>query len=214
MIPLTPNFTHGIPSYPKFLGARLGVRSSDPRRRERRAVGAFIAFRPLEVGRRRKRGKTMALLVGRHLCKIDKKGRVSVPKPFRAPFESAEFRGVYAFPLFKYAALLACDEEQMKRLLGDIDALEMFSDDQDDLAAVIMNNAETLTFDPEGRIVLTPAFMDHTGIGGQVLFVGRGSRFEMWDPSTFEMHNAAAFERARARGVTLPRRSPSSEVSS
>jgi len=156
----------------------------------------------------------MALLVGRHLCKIDKKGRVSVPKPFRMPFESVDFRGVYAFPLFKYAALLACDEDQMTRLLGDIDALDMFSDDQDDLAAVITNNAETLAFDTEGRIVLTPAFLAHTGITNQALFVGRGSRFEIWDPATFDTHNAAAFERARARGVTLPRRNGASEVSS
>jgi MraZ protein len=148
----------------------------------------------------------MALLLGRHICKIDKKGRVSVPKPFRAPFQDRDFRGVYVFPLFKYAALLACGEDQMTRFLGDLDALEMFSDDHDDLAAVIMNNTEPLAFDPEGRIVLTPAFLGHTGITAQALFVGRGSRFEIWDPAAFDAHNAAAFERARARGVTLPRR--------
>ncbi|MHC8508576.1 MAG: division/cell wall cluster transcriptional repressor MraZ [Rhodospirillales bacterium] len=146
----------------------------------------------------------MTLLVGRRVCKIDKKGRVSVPKPFRAPFEGQDFRGVYAFPLFRYGAVFACGEARMRRLLGDIDALDMFSDDADDLAAVVLNNAEALEFDPEGRIVLPPPFLEHTGVRAQALFVGRGSGFEIWDPAAFKTHNHAALERARARGVTLP----------
>lgn len=145
----------------------------------------------------------MALLVGRHVNKIDAKGRVSVPKPFRAVFAEQEFAGLYAYPLFRHPAVEACDERFMKRLSNSIDALDMFSEDQDDLATIVMNNAEALPFDPEGRVTMPKAFLNHTGIKDKAVFVGRGSRFQIWSPEAFELQNAKAYERARARGATL-----------
>ena len=145
----------------------------------------------------------MALLVGRHVNKIDKKGRISVPKPFRAAFAQQDFNGVYAYPLFKSPAIEVCGEGFMARLSDSLDELDMFSDEQDDLATVIMNNAEALPMDPEGRIVLPKRFLDHAEIRSDAVFVGRGRRFQIWAPSAFDGHNQRAFERARARGATL-----------
>ena len=145
----------------------------------------------------------MALLVGRHVNKIDAKGRVSVPKPFRAAFAEQEFAGLYAYPLFRHPAVEACDERFMKRLSDSIDALDMFSEDQDDLATIVMNNAEALPFDTEGRVMMPKALLEHTGIKDKAVFVGRGSRFQIWAPEAFEQQNAKAYERARARGATL-----------
>lgn len=152
-------------------------------------------------------GDVMTLLVGRHTNKIDKKGRVSVPKPFRASFAQQAFNGVYAYPLFKYPAIEICDEAFMARLSDSLDELDMFSDEQDDLAAVIMNNAEALPFDPEGRIVLPKRLSDHAGLGSNAVFVGRGRRFQIWTPEGFDAHSQRAFDRARARGATLRLRS-------
>ena len=154
----------------------------------------------------------MALLVGRHVNKIDKKGRVSVPKPFRAALSRAQsqpqagtdaFSGLYAFPSFKYPALEACDEAFMTRLAEGLEDLDVFSDDQDDLAAVILENARELPMDPEGRIVLTDDLREFANIKNEVLFVGRGARMMMWEPSAYEAQRGNAFERARSRGMTL-----------
>jgi MraZ protein len=145
----------------------------------------------------------MALVIGRHVNKMDKKGRISVPKPFRAAFAEQDFGGVYAYPLFKHPAIEICDEVFMTRLSDSLDDLDMFSDEQDDLATVIMNNAEALPFDPEGRIVLPKRLVEHAGIRSEAIFVGRGRRFQIWDPVAFEAQNQKAFDRARARGATL-----------
>tara|TARA_Y100001968_G_C18810838_1_gene460032 strand:+ start:74 stop:538 length:465 start_codon:yes stop_codon:yes gene_type:complete len=145
----------------------------------------------------------MALLVGRYINKIDKKGRVSVPKAFRKAFERQEFNGVYSYPLFKSPTIEVCSEIFMTRLSNSLDDLDMFSDEQDDLGAIIMNNAEALPLDLEGRIVLPNRFLHHTEIKTDTLFVGRGRRFQIWNPDLFERHNKKAFERARAKGVIL-----------
>ena len=156
------------------------------------------------------KGVVVALLVGRHVNKIDKKGRVSVPKPFRAALsrgraqaDDDSFSGLYAFPSFKYPALEACDEAFMTRLAEGLEDLDVFSDDQDDLAAVILENARELPMDPEGRIVLTDDLREFANISDEVMFVGRGQRMMLWEPIAYEAQRGDAFERARARGMTL-----------
>jgi MraZ protein len=148
-------------------------------------------------------GTKMALLVGRHVNRIDKKGRVSVPKPFRDYFRDKGFAGLYAFPLFKYPAIEACGEDIMQRLNDSLEEIDMFSDDQDDLNTVILENAHSLPFDAEGRMVLPKDLMEGAGITDQVLFVGVGSRIRIWDPETYTEHRGPAVERLRKRGATL-----------
>jgi MraZ protein len=145
----------------------------------------------------------MALFVGKHVNKIDKKGRVSVPKPFRSSLQGRGLLSLYVYPRFKQRALEACDEEFMARLSQSLDDLDLFSDDQDDLASVILANACELSFDPEGRIVLPPELADYADIKGEALFVGQGPRFQVWNPTSFERFSAMAFERAKSRGATL-----------
>lgn len=150
----------------------------------------------------------MALFVGKYVNRIDKKGRVSVPKPFRTAIGSQSFSGLYVYPLFKFNAFEACGEDFMARLSDSLEDLPMFSEEQDDLS-VILESAHRLSFDPEGRVMLPKEVLKTTGITGQVLFVGRGQRFQIWHPKTYEANRGQAFERARARGATLQlRKSP------
>lgn len=150
----------------------------------------------------------MPLLVGRYVNKIDRKGRVSVPKSFRDALaeESPGFGGIFAYPLFKVPAVEACGEASMKALADRIDGLDMFSDDQDDLASIFLESAHQLSYDPEGRVVLPPDLLDHGVLSGEAMFVGRGGRFAIWNPATFAEHQAQAFARARINGATLPPR--------
>lgn len=145
----------------------------------------------------------MALFVGRHVNKIDKKGRVSVPKPFRAALQSRDLTSLFVYPRFQQQAIEACDQDFMNRLSRSLDDLDLFSDDQDDLASVILANAHELAFDPEGRIVLPADLSSYANISGEVLFVGQGPRFQIWQPDAYTAFSAMAFDRARARRATL-----------
>jgi len=150
----------------------------------------------------------MALFVGTHVNRIDKKGRVSVPKPFRAALQSQGCASLFVYPRFKQQALEACGEDFMTRLSESLEDLDMFSDEQDDLASVVLANAHQLAFDPEGRIVLPEQLVSYAGISGEAVFVGQGPRFQIWKPDEFKTFNAMAFKRARARGATLKMRKP------
>jgi len=154
----------------------------------------------------------MAALIGRHINKIDRKGRVSVPKAFRSALSKlaseekispALFSGIYLYRSFKYPAIEGCGETFIQRIIDSLDELELFSDKQDDLAITLLENVYQLAYDTEGRILLPMELRTYADLNGEVVFVGRGTRFQVWQPDAYEIHNKSAFERARSQRATL-----------
>ena len=145
----------------------------------------------------------MAALFGRHVNKIDRKGRVSVPKPFRDTLTGQQLAGIHVFPSFKYAALEALSEAFFNRVVDSLESLDLFSDDQDDLATIV-ENTHALPYDTEGRVLLPKHLLKHANLSTEATFVGRGGRFLIWEPGAYELQRSRAFERARSRGATLP----------
>ena len=118
----------------------------------------------------------MGVFTGSHINKVDKKGRVSVPKTFRVLFEDEPLQGVYVFPSFRQSALEACPESFMERIVDSLEDLPMFSDEQDDLS-IIIESAQRLAFDGEGRIVLPDEFRADIGIKSDSPLLDVGAPF-------------------------------------
>lgn len=150
----------------------------------------------------------MGVFTGTHKNKVDKKGRVSVPKTFRALFEGEAFNGLYVYPSFRQPTLEACPESFMERIVDSIEDAPMFSDEYDDIS-IIVESAQRLPFDTEGRIVIPDEFRADVQIKDEIAFVGRGRTFQMWAPKVYEEMRKPAFERAKQRGLTLKLRRPS-----
>ena len=147
----------------------------------------------------------MALLIGRYVNKLDKKGRISVPKPFRDIFAHENFSGVYVYPSIRFNAIEACGESYFRELTQRLDdSLEKFSPEQDDLLIAILDNAHALPFDPEGRIVVPTELLTMASVSEEARFVGRVDYFQIWDPKTHEEHRNHGLSQARARAITLP----------
>ena len=145
----------------------------------------------------------MALFLSTYTNKVDKKGRVSVPAAFRAAIGGQNFHGIVAFRSYRLPAIEAFSIDRMERLSTSLDALDLFSDTQDDLAATIFADSRPLPFDGEGRILLPKEFADYARIKAEAAFVGRGATFQVWEPKAFQSHQADARKRALAEGTTL-----------
>jgi len=148
----------------------------------------------------------MALFIDTFTNKVDRKGRVSVPAPFRAALAGNAFHGVAAFPSFKYPAIQCAGLDWMAELLAEMSNVELFSDAHDDLTATLFGDAKQLPFDGEGRILLPPRLVEHAGLGELAAFVGRGHSFEIWEPQALDRHKAESRRRALETGRTLRRR--------
>ena len=149
----------------------------------------------------------MALFLSTFVNKVDKKGRVSVPAPFRTALAQQTFSGIIAFRSFKLPAIEGSGIDRMEEMSARIDALDEFSEDRDALSSIFAD-AQQLAFDGEGRIVLPEALCAHAGITENAAFVGLGRTFQIWEPQRFEQHRDELRERARRQGTTLPTRHP------
>jgi MraZ protein len=131
--------------------------------------------------------------------KLDAKGRVSVPAPFRQILAQQNLKGFYCFPSFVAPALEAFGEtllSDFQERLGNVDPL--FSEDYDAQAQAVVGETQLLNFDDEGRVRLPDELIAHAGIGERVLFVGMVKKFQIWDPERFEPIRRERIARARA----------------
>ena len=67
----------------------------------------------------------------------------------------------------------------------------------------LLENSYGIAYDTEGRIILPAELIDHAGLNDEALFVGRGTRFQIWQPKAYKDYNDRAFERVKNQGVTL-----------
>ena len=91
------------------------------------------------------------------------------------------------------------------------------SEEVEDLATYLFGGANTLSFDKDGRVVLSPELQEAIGVTDQVVFMGRADRFYLLSPErSREVLEAARIRsREKHRGALAPRRrAPSSRLSS
>ena len=128
--------------------------------------------------------------------KIDKKGRVSVPATFRSHLNSLGYNGFISYPSFNHAALEACSQDRIEKLSSTIDSLNPFEEKRDYFATSVLSESENLQFDTEGRVSLSQILLKHAKIKNNVLFVGLGKTFQIWEPGNFDKFRAFARKKA------------------
>src|SRR5215813_10806301 len=130
--------------------------------------------------------------------KIDAKGRVSIPAPFRAILERDGYAGgIHCYPSLEAPALDAGGQSLAQKIDGLLDGLPDYSDERDELSVALYGDVHILSLDPEGRIVLPEALRAHAGLTAQATFVGLGQKFQMWEPRRFEERRARAREKVQ-----------------
>ena len=145
----------------------------------------------------------MALFLSTFVNRIDRKGRVSVPAPFRTVLAAQSFLGVIAFPSFVAPAIEGSGIDRIERLSAGIDQFDPFSDQHDAFAISILADSHQLSFDSEGRIVIPDVLREHANIADQAAFVGRGATFHVWEPEAFRGYQEDARLRAREERSAL-----------
>jgi len=142
----------------------------------------------------------MRLFLSTFTNRIDKKGRVSIPAPYRAVVSEKGPNTVVAFPSFDdYPCVNCCDYPYFEEIAGGLEGFGLYTDEHAAFATSILADSEVLTFDNDGRFILPQALIDFAGLNGQVTFVGRGKLFQIWNPADYETFRVEARKTARER---------------
>ena len=128
--------------------------------------------------------------------KLDKKGRVSVPATFRSHLSSMGYGGFISYPSFNHTALEGCSQDRIEKVSNKIDSLNPSEEKRDYFATSILSESVNLQFDTEGRVSFTEKLLDHAKIKNNILFVGLGKTFQIWEPRVFEKFKVVARKKA------------------
>ncbi|HEY7973010.1 MAG TPA: division/cell wall cluster transcriptional repressor MraZ [Xanthobacteraceae bacterium] len=134
----------------------------------------------------------MDRFVSNYTLRLDAKGRVSIPAPFRGVLVRDGFEGLYCYPTLDQPAIDAGGNA----LLADIESLiaryPPYANEREEFLVALYGTSETLKLDGEGRVGLTDELKRHANITDAVTFVGLGHKFQIWEPQRFRAHLAQA----------------------
>jgi MraZ protein len=140
--------------------------------------------------------------LGRQMKRIDAKGRVSIPAPFRAVLGAGRCE-LFCVRSLTQPAVEAGGAAFLASIEATLARHDPFSAEHTALAALLFGQGDGPALDTEGRMVMPDWIRAATGIGSEVLFVGLGSRFQMWAPERFATFEAEArATAARLLGLT------------
>ena len=126
--------------------------------------------------------------------KVDTKGRVSVPAPFRRVLEEGDpdwadglnpnFVIVYGRRNNK------CLEGYSLKSMNDVDnlvsRLPRYSKEREILERLLNSQSIYAQVDENGRIVLSPKLREIVDITSKAMFVGMGDKFQIWEPESYQ----------------------------
>lgn len=144
----------------------------------------------------------MERFVSNYTKKVDAKGRVSVPPAFRALLQRSGDEQIYTQLSLETRSVIAGGQQLLEQLETRMGEMDPFSRDYDDWAAHFYSGSDYLKIDGDGRIVVTEAIREHTGITDQVVFAGLGMSFHLWQPKEFNIYMDGVRDRVRGRRAT------------
>ncbi len=130
--------------------------------------------------------------------KVDQRGRVAIPAPFRAVLAQEGGDDIHCYPHLDYATIEAGGARLVEEIKGIVGRHPTGSPLRESLELVYFGECEKLKVDPDGRTVLPKRLRDHAGITETAVFVGLGNKFQIWEPEAYNKFRERAREQALA----------------
>lgn len=85
-----------------------------------------------------------------------------------------------------------------------LDALPSLNPQTAMMKRLLMGNATDVEMDSNGRILVPPTLRKHAGLEKQLVMIGQGKKFELWDGAQWEQRSAIWLEQTAQGMETLP----------
>jgi MraZ protein len=139
----------------------------------------------------------MNRFVSNYTLRLDSKGRVSIPAPYRSVLSRDGFDGLYCYPALDRPAIDAGGNALMGEIESLIAQFAPYSEQREQFATALFGTSDTLKLDGEGRVILTEPLKARAQIKDTVAFVGLGHKFQIWEPGRFRTELAEATDKVR-----------------
>lgn len=123
--------------------------------------------------------------IGEYNCKLDAKGRLSLPAGLRKqldPVDQEQFvvnRGLSGnlnlFPLSEWS-----------RVMDNLRQLNRFNSKNLKFVRMFQRGAMQLSIDSNGRILIPKSLLQHAGVSKEIVLSANIDQFEIWDKVTYD----------------------------
>ena len=126
------------------------------------------------------------MFIGEYKQKMDTKGRVVVPSKFRDELGNS----VVVTKSPNEECLFAFSRESWEELAEKLNALPSMGKKVSDFNRFFLAGANPLEADKLGRVLIPQASREHAHLDKEVVWIGVGSRMEIWDVDKWQEVNA------------------------
>jgi MraZ protein len=144
------------------------------------------------------------MFLSTHPTRIDGKGRVSFPASFRSALAARSSQGVMIHKSTRDAAIEGVTVERMQQMCAALDRLSPDDPTRADFEIAIFGTAHELSIDKEGRCSLPRMLLEHAGIESDLIFLGRGQTFQVWEPQALARRSADAAQSLKSGAAPFP----------
>lgn len=123
---------------------------------------------------------------GRSALTLDAKGRVSVPTRHRDALVS-QAEGRVTLTRHPDGCLLIYPRSEWEKKRAEIAAFPMSGRS---LQRLLLGSAQDVELDSAGRILISPELRSAAGLSRDVMLMGMGAHFELWDTAELERREA------------------------
>ena len=116
--------------------------------------------------------------------KIDKKGRISVPRNFRT-YLDLEGGSLILFKSLQFKCIEGTTLKRMTQYVEAIDEIDAMSNDASILRMMMADSFE-VKYDNEGRINIPESLLFYANINDIAVFTGIGKSFMIWSDTNYE----------------------------
>ena len=111
---------------------------------------------------------------------MDAKGRLAVPAKHRAALLT-QSAGNVVLTAHPHGCLLLYPQPAWEPIQAKMMALSSFDKQSSSLQRLLVGYAEDITIDAAGRMLVSPSLREFANLDKNVMLVGQGSHFEMWN---------------------------------
>lgn len=111
------------------------------------------------------------------------KNRLILPKKFRKELGNKD--GFFVF-LGNYGEIWGFDKENWDKLAESILKIPLSTDEGRKKRLQFFSRADECVLDSQGRFILPSEFVEKVDFKNEVLIIGAGDHFEIWDPKKWD----------------------------
>jgi len=130
-------------------------------------------------------------LIGEYNCRLDEKGRLTLPSRLRAQFPESAGNQLVVNRGFEKCLVLYTKEDWLKETakLGDVD--DFMSPEIRRFKRIFTNGANLVSIDGAQRILIPKKLLEYAGLEDDVILNAFGTKVEIWSQSSYEKELAA-----------------------